>query len=71
MWRDILAAIALVLVIEGVLPFLSPTKWREYLISMSQLSDQTVRRIGLLGMLAGVVLLIIVHQLLDSSATPS
>ena len=61
MWNDLLAAIALLLVIEGILPFLNPQGLRKTLLTMSQLDDRTLRLIGLISMVAGVGLLYIVR----------
>lgn len=55
--NEILHAIALLLVIEGIMPFLNPTKWRETMQQISLLSDNVLRWIGLGSMLIGVVLL--------------
>ena len=57
MWQELLVAGCLVLVIEGVLPFIAPHKWRDMLANMLTLSDSTIRRIGLASMITGVVLL--------------
>lgn len=50
-------AAALVLVIEGVSPFLSPTVFRRALQQMTTMSDSAIRSIGLLSMLSGLLLL--------------
>ena len=60
-WSDLLAALALVLVIEGMVPFLNPQSLRRMLETMSQLDDRTLRITGLVSMLCGVVLLYIVR----------
>ncbi len=60
-WSDLLAALALVLVIEGIVPFLNPQSLRRMLETMSQLDDRTLRIAGLVSMLCGVVLLYIVR----------
>jgi uncharacterized protein YjeT (DUF2065 family) len=60
-WSDLLAALALVLVIEGMVPFLNPQSLRRMLETMSQLDDRTLRITGLVSMLGGVVLLYIVR----------
>ncbi|MDH5393477.1 MAG: DUF2065 domain-containing protein [Gammaproteobacteria bacterium] len=57
--NEILHAVALLLVIEGIMPFLSPVKWRETMQQISQFSDNALRWIGLISMLAGVILLYI------------
>jgi uncharacterized protein YjeT (DUF2065 family) len=60
-WNDLLAALALLLVIEGVVPFLNPQSLRRMLAMVSQLDDRTLRITGLVSMLVGVVLLTIVR----------
>ncbi len=55
----LLLAFALMLVIEGLLPFLAPRIWRETFRRVTELSDGQIRFIGLSSMLAGVVLLTI------------
>ncbi len=57
MTPNLLAAFALLLVIEGLLPFFSPRIWRQAFRKMIELSDGQLRFIGLTSMLAGVVLL--------------
>lgn len=52
------SALALMLVIEGVMPFLSPTRWRETFSRLLQLSDGQIRFIGLASMLCGVLALV-------------
>jgi hypothetical protein len=61
MWDDVVRAIALLLVFEGMLPFLSPDGWRQAMIQAGKLSDKTLRIIGLVSMLAGVLILYLVH----------
>ena len=52
-------AFALLLVIEGLLPFFSPSTWRQVFQRALQMSDGQIRFIGLSSMLAGAVLLLI------------
>lgn len=56
-WDDLISAIALVLVIEGIMPFISPGSWRQTMLQAAQLPDRVLRLIGLGSMLFGVVLL--------------
>lgn len=58
-WSDLLAAFALYLVLEGIMPFLNPAALRRMLASFAGLSDAQLRIAGLLSMLAGVVLLFV------------
>jgi uncharacterized protein YjeT (DUF2065 family) len=60
-WTDLLAAIALLLVIEGMVPFLNPKSLRQMLDTVSQLDDRTLRIVGLISMMIGVVMLTIVR----------
>ncbi|MBI3532287.1 MAG: DUF2065 domain-containing protein [Curvibacter sp. PD_MW3] len=48
-------AMALVLVIEGLFPFLSPGGWRRMFAQILQLSDGQIRFFGLCSILAGLV----------------
>ena len=61
-WSDLLAALALVLVIEGILPFVNPRSMRRMLATVDQLDDRTLRLIGLISMICGVVMLYFVRQ---------
>ena len=53
----LLLAFALMLVIEGLLPFLAPRIWRETFRRVTELSDGQIRFIGLSSMLVGLLLL--------------
>ena len=57
MWDELFRALALVLVIEGIMPFISPHSWRNTMLQASQLPDKVLRGIGLGSMLFGVILL--------------
>ncbi|OFZ89974.1 MAG: DUF2065 domain-containing protein [Betaproteobacteria bacterium RBG_16_66_20] len=57
MGTTLLMALALMLVIEGLLPFLAPNLWRETFRRLMQLSDGQIRFFGLTSMLAGLFLL--------------
>lgn len=61
-WQDLLAAVALVLILEGVLPFASPGRMRQVLEQIQQISDQQLRRMGAISMVAGLVLLYFVKN---------
>jgi uncharacterized protein len=58
----LLGAVALMLVLEGVLPFLSPKRWRSMFERATQMSDGQIRFIGLTSMLVGLTLLLIYWQ---------
>ena len=57
MWHDLLVAIALVLVLEGLLPFLSPEATRRAVMKIVNLHDSTLRFAGLTSMILGCLLL--------------
>ena len=59
MGTTLLMAIALMLVVEGLLPFLAPKVWRETFLRLMQLSDGQIRFFGLTSMIAGLILLYI------------
>ncbi len=57
MWDSLAAAIALLLIIEGILPFLSPAGLRSTLTRMAEMNDRALRIGGLVSMLLGLGLL--------------
>jgi uncharacterized protein YjeT (DUF2065 family) len=59
--QSFLTAIALMLVIEGILPFLNPAGLRRTLLLLAEQDDRALRVMGLISMVAGVILLYIVH----------
>ena len=60
-WQILPVAIALVFIIEGMLPFISPNRWRNMLAIVEQMDDRVIRNAGLGTMLFGIVLLYLVH----------
>jgi hypothetical protein len=59
MTNNLLVAFALMLVLEGLVPFLAPSAWRETFRRLIQFTDGQVRFIGLTSMLAGIILLMV------------
>ncbi|HWH73288.1 MAG TPA: DUF2065 domain-containing protein [Methylibium sp.] len=59
MWETLFSALALVLVFEGLLPFISPARWRRLFEQATRLSDGQLRFLGLSSMLAGMLLLVV------------
>ena len=57
MWTLLAMAFALMLVVEGILPFLLPAVWREMFRRIIELSDGQIRFYGLTSMLLGLILL--------------
>ena len=60
-WQVLPVAVALVLIVEGMLPFISPNRWRAMLTMAEQMDDRVIRNVGLGSMLFGIVILYLVH----------
>lgn len=61
-WSDLLSAVALLMVLEGITPFLNPPAARRALERLTQLGDRELRTAGLVFMVSGVVLLFAVRS---------
>ena len=57
MIQDLLTAFALLLIIEGLLPFFAPLFWQKTMRDLSQFNPKTIRIGGIISMLAGAFLL--------------
>ena len=57
MWESLLQAIGLLLVIEGVIPFLYPSKWRGLVAMLASIDNKQLRIMGFVSMLMGVGIL--------------
>ncbi len=60
-WQVLPVALALVFILEGLIPFISPGRWRNMLATVGQMDDRVIRNIGLGSMLFGVLLLYFVN----------
>jgi hypothetical protein len=60
MWQDIGIALCLVLVIEGIVPFLYPRRWRALALSLAEIDDRTMRIAGFVSMMLGTLLLYLI-----------
>jgi|TARA_B110000967_G_scaffold14739_1_gene14105 uncharacterized protein YjeT (DUF2065 family) len=60
-WQVLPVAIALVFIIEGMLPFISPNRWRTMLVMVEQMDDRMIRNVGLGSMMFGVLILYLMH----------
>lgn len=58
-WDVAMSACALLLIAEGVVPFLSPMSWRRVFERAMQMSDGQIRFLGLTSMLAGLAMLFV------------
>ena len=61
MWHDLLVAVALVFVLEGIVPFLNPQAMRRALLALARMNDNTLRFAGLTVMVTGCLLLYVVR----------
>ena len=61
MWYELLIALALVMVLEGIVPFLSPRTMRRMLLTAAEMDDRSLRIGGLIAMVLGVLTLYVVN----------
>ena len=61
MWTELLSAIALLFILEGIMPFLNPNWIKRMFLAASQLDNNSLRFVGVSSMLLGVILLYIVR----------
>ncbi|WP_199244048.1 DUF2065 domain-containing protein [Bacterioplanes sanyensis] len=62
MWQQLMLALGLFLVFEGLLPFASPGQWRQLVMKVAQSDDRTIRMTGLISMLLGLAVLYITNH---------
>ena len=60
-WQVLPAALALVFIIEGMMPFLSPGRWRQRIVTVAQMEDRVIRNFGLGSMLFVLFVLYLVN----------
>ena len=60
-WADFGAALALVLVLEGLIPFISPRGYRNLVQQMAQMPEQMLRNVGLVLIIVGLLLLYLIR----------
>jgi uncharacterized protein YjeT (DUF2065 family) len=58
---SLVLAVALMLIIEGLLPFLIPAVWRQTFRKLTEMSDGQIRFVGLSSMIAGLLLLFLAN----------
>ena len=61
-WTAILTAVALLLILEGMLPFVGPVRYKQLVAQIASLSDNQLRTVGLVTMIAGLLLLFFVRN---------
>ena len=54
-----LTALALVLILEGLLPFLAPAQWRKIFLQIAEMADGQIRFMGAGALVLGLVLLLL------------
>ncbi|WP_455365956.1 DUF2065 domain-containing protein [Kaarinaea lacus] len=62
MWHDLLLALALLLVLEGLLPFLSPAGFKQAMQMIAQMNEKQLRISGFVSMMAGVLLMYLINN---------
>ncbi|MBX2857910.1 MAG: DUF2065 domain-containing protein [Cellvibrionaceae bacterium] len=62
MWENIANALCLVLIIEGMIPFLYPKKWRKLVETLAAVSSEQLRVMGLISMLLGLACLLLISN---------
>lgn len=60
MQSSLFLAFALMLVIEGILPFVAPRVWRDTFRRVTEMNDGQIRFIGLTSMLIGLVIMAVI-----------
>ena len=58
-WNTLLLAFGLMLVLEGLLPFLSPPQWRALFAQAAKLTDGQLRFLGLTALVVGCAILLV------------
>lgn len=61
-WSDLLAALAILLVLEGLLPLVNPAATRRVFAQLVQMAERDLRAAGLISVVAGLVLLFVVRS---------
>jgi len=59
-WEELGKAFCLMLVLEGIIPFLYPGRWRSLVAALAEVSDRQLRATGLVSMLVGAGLLFLI-----------
>ena len=61
MWQELLTAFCLMLILEGILPFLYPNRWKNVVLKLAETDSRTMRLMGLISMLIGLAALYLVR----------
>jgi uncharacterized protein YjeT (DUF2065 family) len=60
-WHQLAVTVAMVFILEGIIPFLAPRRWQNLVRVMAELDNKTMRTMGLASMLLGLALLYLVN----------
>ncbi len=60
-WGDLWAALALVLVLEGLIPFISPRGYKNMVMQMAAMPERSLRTVGFVLMIVGLLLLLLIR----------
>lgn len=61
LWQPLLIGLSLMLIIEGIVPFLYPGRWRRLVQQLASISDSALRITGLISMLVGLCILYMIN----------
>ncbi len=61
LWQPLLIGLSLMLIIEGIVPFLYPGRWRRLVQQLANISDNALRITGLISMLVGLCILYMIN----------
>ena len=61
-WEYFFTALALLLVVEGIMPSVSPRAWRNMMVRLSQQPDASLRIMGLVSMVFGALIMYLLHS---------
>jgi len=59
-WQEILTVVSILFIIEGLIPFISPSKYKNFVSNMSKLNTNNLRILGFISMIFGVLLLVLI-----------
>ncbi len=62
MWQELLSAFCLMLILEGMMPFLYPQRWKQVVSKLASMDNSSMRLAGFLSMLVGLTVLYLVRQ---------
>lgn len=60
-WHELAVAFCLMMVIEGILPFIAPQRWRKMVQMIAEVDDRNMRTMGLISMLIGTGVLYLIN----------